>query len=78
MMNCYPTISETIVTGEYVVMSSGILTIQAIDNERDALEGVFLFKKVSLSPTTTGTLSTTGSIYWPTCELCFLNLMGTF
>ena len=70
MMNCidyYPTNSETIVTGDYVVMSSGTLTIQAVDNEADVLEGVFLFKVVSLSTTTTGTISTTRT-FSPTCE----------
>ena len=54
MMNCidyYPTNSETMVTGEYDVMSSGTLTIQAV------LEGVFLFKDVSLSLTTTKEMS---------------------
>ena len=70
MMNCidyYPTNSETMVTGEYVVMSNGTLTIQAIDNETDVLEGVFLFKEVLLSTTTTGTISTTRTLP-PTCE----------
>ena len=55
------------VTGDYNVMSSGTLTIQAIDNETDALEGVFLFKEVSLSTTTTGTISTTRT-FSPICE----------
>ena len=65
MMNCidYYT-TEALVTGEYDVMSDGILTIQAIDNETDVLEGVFLFKKVSLSTTT---ISTTKTLP-PTCE----------
>ena len=70
MMNCidyYPINSETIVTGNYNVTSDGILTIQAIDNEADDLEGVFLFKEVSLSTTTTGTISTTRT-FSPTCE----------
>ena len=55
------------VTRDYNVTSDGILTIQAIDNETDVLEGVFLFKKVSLSTTTTGTISTTRTSP-PPCE----------
>ena len=59
MMNCidyYPTNFETMVTGVYNVTSSGTLTIQTIGNETDVLEGVFLFKEVSLKISTTSTL----------------------